>query len=173
MPPEQSSAAKGIAMKKIWAPWRIDYIRSEKAKECVFCQKSNDNHDGANYILYRGKCNFVIMNTFPYNPGHLMVAPYSHKADLEELDDDEMFEHFDLVRKSTKALTDAYSPQGFNIGINLGRIAGAGVEGHVHTHIVPRWSGDTNYITVVSDIRVIPHALDATFEELKGRITGG
>jgi ATP adenylyltransferase len=159
-------------MRKIWAPWRIEYIRGEKAKECIFCQKSKENSDRENYILFRGANNFVILNTYPYNPGHLMVATYRHLADLEELSEEELFEHFDLVRKSARALTEAYKPQGFNIGINLGRIAGAGVEDHVHTHIIPRWSGDTNFITVVSDIRVIPEALDATYAELLGKITG-
>lgn len=160
-------------MKKIWAPWRIEYIRGEKTKECIFCQKSKENNDKDNYILFRGVNNFVILNTYPYNPGHLMVAPYKHLADLEGLTDEELLEHFDLVRKSTRALTEAYKPQGFNIGINLGRVAGAGVEGHIHTHIIPRWSGDTNFITVVSDIRVIPQALDATYSELLGRIARG
>ena len=159
-------------MKKIWAPWRIEYIRGEKTKECIFCQKSKESSDKDNYILFRGVNNFVILNTYPYNPGHLMVAPYKHLADLEGLADEELLEHFDLVRKSTRALTKAYKPQGFNIGINLGRVAGAGVEGHIHTHIIPRWSGDTNFITVVSDIRVIPQALDATYSELLGRIAG-
>ncbi len=102
-----------------------------------------------------------------------MVAPYRHLADLEGLTDEELLEHFDLVRKSARALTEAYKPQGFNIGINLGRVAGAGVEGHIHTHIIPRWSGDTNFITVVSDIRVIPQALDATYSELLGSIARG
>ena len=160
-------------MKKIWAPWRIEYIRGEKTKECIFCQKSKESSDKDNYILFRGVNNFVILNTYPYNPGHLMVAPYRHLADLEGLTDEELLEHFDLVRKSARALTEAYKPQGFNIGINLGRVAGAGVEGHIHTHIIPRWSGDTNFITVVSDIRVIPQALDATYSELLGRIARG
>ncbi len=157
-------------MKKIWAPWRIEYIRREKTKECIFCNKSDENRDHENYILLRGKTNFVLLNTYPYNPGHLMVAPYRHLAELDALSDDELFEHFDLVRKSARALTEAYNPAGFNIGMNLGRIAGAGVEGHVHSHIVPRWSGDTNFITVVCDTRVIPEALDSTYDQLIGKM---
>ena len=101
-----------------------------------------------------------------------MVAPYGHVPNLEELGDAELFEHFDLVRKVTRALRDAYKPDGFNIGINLGKVAGAGVEGHVHTHIVPRWNGDTNFVTVVSDIRVIPEALASCYAELAGKIVG-
>ena len=115
----------------------------------------------------------MVLNIYPYNPGHLMVAPYRHMANLEELTDEELFEHFDLVRRSIKALTEAYKPQGFNIGINLGRLAGAGIEDHVHTHVVPRWGGDTNFMTVVSDTRVIPDALDATYAELLEKMAGG
>ena len=158
-------------MRKIWASWRIEYIRSEKGKGCIFCEKPEENHDELNHILYRGKKNFVILNNYPYNPGHLMVVPYRHLAAFEDLSDEELFEHFDLMRRCTKALKGVYKPDGFNIGINLGRVAGAGVENRVHTHIVPRWSGDTNFTTVVSDIRVIPQALSSTYSELKGKIT--
>ena len=157
-------------MRRIWAPWRIEYIRSEKPQECIFCQKQREDRDAENYILFRGRKNLVILNLYPYNPGHIMVAPYRHVCDLQDLTDDEMLEHFNLVRKSTRALKDEYNPQGFNIGLNLGRVAGAGIEDHVHTHVVPRWNGDTNVVTVVSDLRVIPHALDATYAELVGKI---
>jgi ATP adenylyltransferase len=157
-------------MRRIWAPWRIEYIRSEKPKECVLCQKPKEDRDAENYLLFRGKKNFVILNLYPYNPGHIMVAPYRHLDDLDDLTDEEMLEHFNLVRKSKQALKAEYNPQGFNIGINLGRVAGAGIEDHVHTHVIPRWNGDTNFVTVVSDLRVIPHALDATYQELVGKI---
>jgi len=157
-------------MKKLWAPWRVEYIKSAKSAGCVFCQKPEENRDRQNYILYRGKANFVILNTYPYNPGHLMVAPFRHLASLDDLTDKELFEHFDLVRRSTGAIREAYQPQGFNIGMNLGRVAGAGVEGHVHTHIVPRWNGDTNFMPVLSDTRVLPEALAATYAQLKDKI---
>jgi len=157
-------------MKKIWAPWRIEYIRGEKSGDCIFCRKSKENDDRDNYILFRGAKNFIIMNAYPYNPGHLMVTPYRHLSNIEKLTDEEMLEHFKLVRKCTRALTKTYQPDGFNIGINMGKAAGAGIADHIHTHIVPRWGGDTNYITVVSDIRVIPEALDATYAELKERL---
>lgn len=156
-------------MKKLWAPWRVEYIKSEKAAGCIFCQKPEENRDRQNYILFRGKANFVILNTYPYNPGHLMVAPFRHLASLDDLTDKELFEHFDLVRRSAGAIREAYQPQGFNIGMNLGRVAGAGVEGHVHTHIVPRWNGDTNFMPVLSDTRVLPEALGATYTQLKGK----
>jgi len=157
-------------MRRIWAPWRIEYIRSEKPQECIFCQKMHEDRDAENYILFRGKGNFVLLNLYPYNPGHILVAPYRHVDDLQYLTEDELLEHFDLVRKSTRALREEYKPQGFNIGLNLGRVAGAGIEEHVHTHVIPRWNGDTNVVTVVSDLRVIPHALDATYAELAGKI---
>ena len=158
-------------MRRIWAPWRIEYIRSEKPQECIFCQKMREDRDAENYILFRGSASFVLLNLYPYNPGHIMVAPYRHVCDLQDLTEDELLEHFDLVRKSTRALREEYKPQGFNIGLNLGRVAGAGIEEHVHTHVIPQWNGDTNFVTVMSDVRVIPHALDATYAELAGKIS--
>ncbi|MBE0480712.1 MAG: HIT domain-containing protein [Dehalococcoidia bacterium] len=155
-------------MKRIWAPWRVEYIRGSKEKACIFCQKPREDDDTSNYVLFRGKSNLVMLNKYPYNPGHLMVAPYKHISSLDGLGQEELFEHFDLVRKSVRVLTEVYKPAGFNIGINMGKVAGAGVEDHIHTHIVPRWNGDTNFITVVSDVRVIPEALAATYENLKG-----
>jgi len=157
-------------MKRIWAPWRMEYIKGDKPKECIFCQKPKENSDSKNYILFRGELNFVILNSYPYNPGHLMIVSYKHAASLEELNDRELFEHFDLVRKSTRALREASGPDGFNIGINLGSVAGAGVKDHVHTHVVPRWHGDTNFMTVIADTRVIPEALASNYAQLKDKI---
>jgi len=160
-------------MKKMWAPWRIEYILAEKIKGCIFCQKPGEKSDVQNYILFRGAENFVILNSYPYNPGHLMVAPYRHLATLEALTNEELFEHFDLVRKSVKVLIEAYKPAGFNIGMNLGRVAGAGVEDHIHTHVVPRWGGDTNFMPVLSDTKVVPEALAATYAKLREKMTEG
>lgn len=157
-------------MEHIWAPWRMEFILTEKPADCILCQKPAENADESNLILYRGKLNFVILNKYPYNPGHLMVAPYRHIATLEDMNDDELFEHFAIVRKSTKALRSVLDPAGFNIGINLGKMAGAGISDHAHTHIVPRWSGDTNFMPVVADTRVLPEGLASTFAKLKGRI---
>ena len=157
-------------MRKIWAPWRVEYIRSEKSKGCIFCQKPAENKDTQNYILFRGKTSFVMLNNYPYNPGHLMVAPFRHLATLDDLTDEELFDHFDLVRRSARAIKEAYKPEGFNIGMNLGRVAGAGVEGHVHAHVVPRWNGDTNFMPVLSDTKVLPEALASTYALLKGKI---
>lgn len=154
-------------MKQIWAPWRISYILSEKPKGCIFCEKPKERKDEENLILIRGKHNFIILNAFPYNPGHLMIAPFRHVGLVEELTDEEALEHFKLLRESLKALRRALSPDGFNIGMNLGKTAGAGVEDHLHTHIVPRWEGDTNFMPVVADVKVLPEALSDTYRKLK------
>ena len=156
-------------MEYIWAPWRIQYIQMEKPEGCVLCEEPKKNDDAASYILYRGKKNFLILNSYPYNPGHLMVAPYRHVANLEELTQEERNEHFAIVSHSVEVLRKEFTPGGFNIGINIGRVAGAGIEDHVHTHIIPRWQGDTNFVTVVSDLRVIPEALADTYHKLKGK----
>lgn len=153
---------------QLWAPWRIEYILAEKPKGCILCDKPKENRDEENYILYRGKEGFILLNTYPYNPGHLMVAAYRHVGNLEDLNPEERREYMDLIIRGVEVLKEAFSPQGFNIGINLGRIAGAGIEDHFHTHIVPRWAGDTNYMPVVADTKVIPVALASTYETLKG-----
>ena len=156
-------------MKQIWAPWRIEYIQMEKPEGCILCDKPKQTEDVANYILYRGGKNFVIMNSYPYNPGHLMVAPYLHVANLEELADEERNEHFNMVSRGVELLKELFNPTGFNIGMNIGRVAGAGIDDHIHTHIVPRWQGDTNFMPVIADVRVIPEALAETYNELKGK----
>jgi ATP adenylyltransferase len=156
-------------MEHIWAPWRIKYIEMEKPAGCILCEKPGQKRDAENYILYRGSRNFVIMNSYPYNPGHLMVAPYRHVASLDELADDELNEHFKIVRLSVGILREVFSPQGFNIGLNLGKVAGAGIDEHIHTHVVPRWQGDTNFMPVISGVRVVPEALAETYRKLKGK----
>ena len=156
-------------MEHIWAPWRIQYIQGEKPEGCILCEKPGQDNDAQNYILYRGSKNFIIMNTYPYNPGHLMVAPYRHIASLEELTEEERHEHFEVVSRVIRVLREAFNPGGFNIGINIGKVAGTGVDDHVHTHIVPRWQGDTNFITVMTDTRVIPEALTETYQKLKDK----
>ena len=156
-------------MKHIWAPWRIEYIRMEKSKGCILCEKPRENNDVLNYILYRGEKNFVILNSYPYNPGHLLVAPYRHVDNLEELADEELHEHFEIVRRGVKLLKQVFNPDGFNLGINIGAIAGAGIVGHFHTHIVPRWSGDANFMPVIAEARVLPEALAETYEKLKSK----
>ena len=156
-------------MEQIWAPWRIGYIQKEKPEGCILCEKPRQNSDTVNYILYRGEKNFVILNSYPYNPGHLMVAPYRHVANLEELTDAERNEHFEMVSRSIKLLKRVFNPGGFNVGINMGKVAGAGIDDHVHTHIVPRWQGDTNFMPVLSDVRVVPEALAETYKKLESK----
>jgi len=156
-------------MKHIWAPWRIEYIRSEKPAGCILCNLPKENKDKENYILYRGKKNFIMLNCYPYNPGHLLIAPYRHIADVEELTEDERNEHFELVCRSIVVLKKEFKPAGFNTGTNIGRIAGAGIDDHFHSHIVPRWQGDTNYVPVLADVRIMPQALEDTYKTLAGK----
>ncbi|MBI4304679.1 MAG: HIT domain-containing protein [Chloroflexi bacterium] len=156
-------------MKLLWAPWRIEYIRAKKSAGCILCEKPKENTDTANYILYRGKMNFIIMNSYPYNPAHLMVAPYRHIPSLEELTNEELLEHYQLVGRAIKVLREAFNPGGFNLGMNIGKVAGAGIADHVHTHVVPRWQGDTNCMPVIAETRVISEALSETYKQLIGR----
>lgn len=158
-------------MERIWAPWRIRYIEEAGAegKGCIFCDKLKENKDTENYILYRGKKNFVILNSYPYNPGHLMIAPYRHLDSLEKLSEEELREHYEMVIKSLGVLREVFKPGGFNVGMNLGRVAGAGIADHIHTHVVPRWGGDTNFMPVLADVRVLPEALADSYQKLKGK----
>jgi ATP adenylyltransferase len=153
-------------MQNIWAPWRVKYILGKKGGRCIFCLKKNKKED-KNLILYQGDLSFVMMNKFPYNNGHLLVAPCRHVKDLEDLTQKEMIDLINLLKLATSILKDALNPDGFNIGTNLGKVAGAGVESHLHFHIVPRWNGDTNFMPVLSDTRVISEHLEETFNRLK------
>lgn len=137
---------------------------------CILCQKPGENNDEANLILYRGQHNFMIMNAFPYNPGHLMVAPYRHVADLQDLRNEEAMELFDIVKKGLGLLKEVMKPTGFNIGLNVGKVAGAGIAEHLHTHIVPRWQGDTNFMPVLSDTRVVSEAVSGTYKKLRAKL---
>lgn len=153
-------------MERLWAPWRIEYIRSEKDQQCIFCTKAAERQDRQNLILCRGTHSFVILNRYPYNNGHLMVAPYAHVASLEDLDTPTLADLMCMVKKCLAVLRRAMRAEAFNIGVNLGQAAGAGIADHVHIHVVPRWAGDTNFMTVLADIRVLPDALDNTYETL-------
>jgi ATP adenylyltransferase len=154
-------------MERVFAPWRMAYINQLDDPGCVFCSKLAANDDRANLILYRGRDMFVIMNLYPYNSGHLLVLPYRHVAGLEDLTQSERAEMMEVILRCTRALTEAYKPQGFNIGFNLGKCAGAGVADHVHAHIVPRWTGDTNFMPALADTKVLPQSLDQTYEALR------
>ncbi|HPC73379.1 MAG TPA: HIT domain-containing protein [Syntrophales bacterium] len=161
-------------MKNLSAPWRIKYIKRKKPEGCIFC--SGSGLDRA-LMVYEGEKAFILMNRFPYISGHMMVAPYRHVANIEDLDRRERLELFDLTDLAVRALKNAYGPQGFNIGMNLGKAAGAGIDDHLHLHIVPRWSGDTNFMSVLGEVRVIPEDLDKTRVTLRRNVkkikTGG
>jgi len=155
-------------MQTIWAPWRMEYILREKNSACVFCEKSKPAaNDQENFVLFRGQFAFALMNIYPYNNGHLMIAPYVHVPSLTELSQDQIGDLFHLTQRCEHVLTQAIHPEGFNIGINVGKVAGAGIADHLHVHIVPRWNGDTNYMTTLSDVRVIPQRLEDTYAMLR------
>lgn len=154
-------------MDTLWAPWRIEYILSEKQEGCIFCDKPKQQDDQKNLILFRGVRCFVIMNYYPYNNGHVMVVPYRHTADFGDLSDEENMELMRLISKSIQAIKTTMSPHGFNIGMNLGEVAGAGVKDHLHFHVVPRWNGDMNFMPISGHTKVIPEALEETWNKLK------
>ncbi len=154
-------------MDNLWAPWRMTYILGEdKPEGCIFCL-ATDGKGADDLVLGVGSLSLVMMNKYPYNNGHLLVAPKRHLPDLEGLEADELLDLLATVRLGTKVLKEVMGPEGFNVGLNLGRVAGAGIEEHMHFHIVPRWSGDTNFMTVLSDIRSIPEHIQATYQKLK------
>ena len=156
-------------MERLWTPWRMAYVSgtSGEADACFLCAAADADDDAAARVLYRGERALVIMNAFPYNTGHLMVAPVRHVAALSELDAAERTELMELTNRSCEVVTTAMAPHGFNIGMNIGEVAGAGVPGHVHVHVVPRWGGDTNFMPVVGDTKVLPETLDGTYAKLK------
>jgi ATP adenylyltransferase len=156
---------------RLWAPWRLEYIKGAKTDECIFCTKPVLGDDDEALILLRGERSFVILNAFPYNNGHLMVAPFEHGGQLEEIDTETSLELMRLVQLSMQALASAYAPEGYNVGLNQGRIAGAGMAGHVHFHVVPRWGGDTNFMPVLGDTRVLPQSLRASYQALRDAFT--
>ena len=153
-------------MENLWAPWRIDYILGIKPLECIFCSISKENRDEENLILFRGNDQFLVMNTFPYNNGHLMIVPYRHTSSLEGWSSEEQQEMMQLADLAISLLKKTIRPDGFNLGINMGQVAGAGIVDHVHLHIVPRWNGDTNFMPVLADTRVISEHLKATYNKL-------
>jgi ATP adenylyltransferase len=150
----------------IWAPWRLQYILSKKGPGCIFCEKPGQEHDRENLILHRSAQNFVIMNLYPYNNGHLMVVPYRHVYSILELSDDEMADLMKLTQHSVNCLRKAFRPEGFNIGMNIGKVAGAGIEEHLHLHIIPRWVGDTHFMALLGEVRVIPEHVQSTYDRL-------
>lgn len=151
----------------LYSPWRLQYIISEKENQCIFCVKPNSKDDAKHLILYRTELSFVIMNLYPYNNGHLMVVPYRHVARLSDLEMDEVNDLFQLVQTTEGILTRVYHSDGFNIGLNLGKAAGAGIDEHLHVHIVPRWNGDCNFMHSINGTRVIPEAFEQAYAKIK------
>lgn len=162
----------GFEMDKLWSPWRSKYIESfkpgnEKDDGCLFCRVAKENRDKENYILHRSKNCYIIMNLYPYNSGHLMIVPYAHARSLNELDEETRLDSMNMINTGCEILSKALFPHGFNIGANIGRVAGAGIEDHVHFHIVPRWNGDTNFMPVLNEVKLISEFMDITYEKLK------
>lgn len=151
---------------RLWAPWRLEYIKGPKPDECIFCSKPALGDDAEAHIVHRGELVFSMLNAYPYNNGHLMIAPYSHVASIEELDRPVLFEMMTETQAALSALRGAYSPDGFNVGVNQGKVAGAGIESHLHLHVVPRWDGDSNFMPVTGDTRVLPETLDQSYEAI-------
>lgn len=154
-------------MERIWAPWRVTYISNSAPEEgCIFCRAGEADNDRERLVLARREHSLIMLNRYPYTCGHLMVAPLRHKAEMGDLEDDEMLDLMHGVRQACAILREVAHPDGLNIGMNLGKVAGAGVEDHLHIHIVPRWIGDTNFMTAIDDVRVIPEGLMETYDRL-------
>ena len=158
-----------MADERLWAPWRLEYIRSPSPDECIFCRAVSAEDDERQLVVERGERCFVMLNAFPYTSGHLMVAPYAHLPSIEDLDPAALTELMTLSQRSLAALRRNYGPDGFNLGINEGSVAGAGIEDHVHLHVVPRWGGDTNFMPVIGGTRVLPQSLGESWQELRRR----
>jgi ATP adenylyltransferase len=156
-------------MERLWTPWRMSYISGERTDGCVFCAKLAEQRDDDNLILHRGERAFVLLNLYPYNSGHAMVLPYLHTGDFANLPADDGADVWALTQRTVAALTAVYNPDGFNIGLNLGEVAGGSISAHLHVHIVPRWGGDTNFMPVTADTKVLPETLEQTYKRLKPR----
>ena len=153
-------------MRQLWAPWRMEYIQSDKNDECIFCSLPLSNDEEKNYILFKGTHSFVIMNIYPYNCAHLMVSPYRHISCITKQNEAETKEVIGLTHECIKILRNVIEPDGFNTGYNIGKVAGAGYDEHIHCHIVPRWAGDTNFMPVLGEVKVHPEHLRSTYEKL-------
>jgi ATP adenylyltransferase len=159
-----------VSERPLWAPWRIEYITGPKDGDCIFCAAASSGDDAASLVIERGRVCFTMLNAFPYAPGHVMTVPYRHLSELRDLTNDELLELMQLARRAIAALNEVMGPAGFNVGLNLGAVAGAGIVDHLHLHAVPRWQGDTNFMPVLADTHVLPQALDAARRELVAAI---
>ena len=160
-------------MDRLWSPWRYRYVSTAgPAGGCIFCEKAASSDDRENLVVLRAERNFLLLNLYPYTNGHLMIAPYQHVATLEDAEPETLEEMMRLTARAEKALRAVYRPDGFNIGMNLGESAGAGVPGHIHMHVLPRWSGDASFMTSVGETRVLPETLETTYDRLKAALGG-
>jgi ATP adenylyltransferase len=160
-------------VKRLWAPWRMAYVAGSRAPGgCVLCSAPNASDDRAQLVLHRGAHGFLILNAYPYASGHMMAVVYRHIATLSEATPEELAELMTLAARATTALGAEYRADGFNVGLNQGQVAGAGIADHLHLHVVPRWNGDSNFVAVIGDVRVLPETLDVTYDRLKGRLDG-
>ena len=169
-----SAVSNSRDMEHLHAPWRIDYILGPKepqGDDSLFTRIGQSNDDVANLVVHRDKTCYVVMNRYPYSGGHLMVVPYKQSADLEELDDQELCDLMRLSRRCIAVLKEVMNPQGFNVGFNLGQVAGAGIKEHLHLHVVPRWNGDMNFMPVLADTAIVPEALESLAEKLRAAFT--
>ena len=160
-----------MANQRIWAPWRLAYVKDaskDNEEQCIFCAKPVARDDEANLIVHCGERCFVILNLFPYTNGHLMVAPYEHLGRLQDVPADTLAEMMTLAQRAMSRLEDVYDPHGYNVGFNQGRVAGAGFADHIHLHVVPRWGGDTNFMPVIADTKVMPQSIEQSYGALKG-----
>jgi len=161
-------------MDHLWSPWRYQYVsKSGPVAGCIFCIKSSEKRDDENFIVFRGSFNFVLLNIYPYTTGHLMIAPYEHIPSLEPASEAILNEMMQLARRAEIHLSEVYKPHGFNLGMNIGESAGAGVPGHIHLHVLPRWTADVNFMTTVAETRVLPESLETTFAKVKKAFDGG
>jgi ATP adenylyltransferase len=163
-------------MDKLWSPWRSKYIDSfkpggDKEEGCLFCRINDEKKDKENYVIHRSTHCFIVMNLYPYNSGHLMIVPYIHSSTLNELDDETYLDCMKMVNLSCEVLKDCIYPHGFNIGLNIGRVSGAGIDEHVHFHLVPRWNGDTNFMPVLNEVKIISEFMDITYEKIMKSLT--
>ncbi|MFC1489959.1 HIT domain-containing protein [Candidatus Latescibacterota bacterium] len=167
--------SKGKIFEKLWAPWRMKYIEEIDTSDsdgCIFCEKPQETEDEDNLIVHRGKKCFVMLNKFPYNNGHLLIIPYSHTSELSGLDSETMLEIMKTVDLVVEAIKSIMRPDGFNVGMNLGRSAGAGIAEHLHMHVVPRWNGDTNFMPVIGGTKVISESLEDSYKKIRKAIKG-
>ena len=160
-----------LVMDYLWTPWRYAYVSAaEKTTGCVFCEAVNAGDDAKARIVYRGQQCFVILNTFPYTPGHVMIVPYAHLDELRKLPSDAAHEMMDLSQRMESVLRELYRPDGINLGMNIGKAAGAGIAGHIHMHVLPRWVADANFLSVVGETRVLPETLEETWKRMRAAL---